>query len=352
MMLVLESILLVAIGRCASRREHAYGRTVVAVPSCALLLEVQLRCLYIVPVPRGSLVDVKAFQYFEAVCKHRSIPRAAAELGISAQGLSGSMTRLSQEVGAPLLSMGDGMVEPSAYGRVVLDHAMEINASLLVMRREVETLLAHDRNLVRVGFITGSLGYFGEGLIDEFNDLNANAQALVACEATNAEVLRCLQDGECDIAILAEKPGGKIKASELVYDDYFLWVSARNALSRRQRLSMSDLAGQVLAVFDLEPDLTEPFVLATRASGLDVGIRFVGEIMRVFELAHENRAVGLTCRNHVEATRGTDVVGIPFDLFPLTYYLCRRVDLHVSPVVESFEQFMNERKTRYGRRVG
>ena len=115
---------------------------------------------------------------------------------------------------------------------------------------------------------------------------------------------------------------------------------------------MSDLAGQVLAVFDLEPDLTEPFVLATRASGLDVGIRFVGEIMRVFELAHENRAVGLTCRNHVEATRGTDVVGIPFDLFPLTYYLCRRVDLHVSPVVESFEQFMNERKTRYGRRVG
>lgn len=297
-------------------------------------------------------MDVKAFQYFEVVCKHRSIPRAAAELGISAQGLSSSMARLSQEVGAPLLSMGDGMAEPSAYGRVVLDHAMEINASLLVMRREVETLLAHDRNLVRVGFITGSLGYFNEGLIDEFNDIASNAQALVACEATNAEVLRCLQDGECDIAILAERPDGKIKASELVYDDYFLWVSTKNALSRRQRLSMDDLAGQTLAVFDLEPDLTEPFVLAARSSGIDVGIRFVGEIMRVFELAHENRAVGLTCRNHVEATRGTDVVGIPFDLFPLTYYLCRRVDLHISPAIEAFERFMNEKKMRYGRRVG
>ena len=58
---------------------------------------------------------------------------------------------------------------------------------------------------------------------------------------------------------------------------------------------MDDLAGQILAVFDLEPDLTEPFVLAARSSGIDVGIRFVGEIMRVFELAHENRAVGLIC---------------------------------------------------------
>ena len=296
-------------------------------------------------------MDVKAFQYFEVVCKHRSIPRAAAELGISAQGLSGSMARLSQEVGAPLLSMGDGMVGPSMYGRVVLDHAVEINASLLAMRREVETLLAHDRNLVRVGFIIGSLGYFGEGLIDEFNNLAVDAQALVACEATNAEVLRCLQDGECDIAILAEEPGGKIKASELVRDDYFLWVSKKNALSRRERLSMDDLAGQTLAVFDLEPSLTEPFVLAARASGVEVGVRFVGEIMRVFELAHENRAVGLTCRNHTEATRGTDVVGVPFDLFPLTYYLCWRVDSHISPAVEAFEQFMCGKKMRYGRRV-
>lgn len=240
-------------------------------------------------------MDIKAFQYFEVVCKHRSIPRAAAELGISSQGLSGSMARLSQEVGAPLLLMGDGMAEPSTYGRVFLDHAMEINASLLVMRREVETLLAHDRNLVRVAFITGSLGHFDEGLIDEFNDITSNAQALVTCEAINAEVLRCLQDGERDVVILAERPDGRFKASELVYDDYFLWVSTKNALSRRQRLSMDDLAGQTLAVFDLEPDLTEPFVLAARSSGIDVGIRFVGEIMRVFELAHENRAVELTC---------------------------------------------------------
>ncbi len=191
--------------------------------------------------------------------------------------------------------MGDGMAEPSAYGRVVLDHATEINASLLVMRREVETLLAHDRNLVRVSFITGSLRYFDEGLIDEFNDITSDAQALVTCEATNAEVLRCLQDGERDVVILAERPDGRFKASELVYDDYFLWVSTKNALSRRQRLSMDDLAGQTLAVFDLEPDLTEPFVLAARSSGIDVGIRFVGEIMRVFELTHENRAVGLIC---------------------------------------------------------
>ncbi len=298
-------------------------------------------------------MDVKAFQYFTTVCRCHNIPRAAAELGISAQGLSGSMSRLSQELGAPLFSTSDGVVEPTIYGKAVLGHASEINASLSAMRREVETLLAHDRHLVRVGFITGALGYLGEGLIDEFNDSCADAQALVACESTNSDVLRRLRDGECDVAVIAEKPeSGKVQSNELVRDSYFLWVSEKNALSRRDRLSMEDLAGQTLAVFDLEANLTEPFVLAAQGSGVGVNVRFIGEIMRAFELAHENRAVGLTCRNHVEATRGTDVVGIPFDGFALTYYLCRPMNVPVSPAVEAFIRFMDRHKTRYGRRVG
>ena len=298
-------------------------------------------------------MDVKAFQYFATVCKCHNIPRAAAELGISAQGLSGSMSRLAQELGAPLLSTSDGMVEPTVYGRAVLGHASEINASLSAMRREVETLLAHDRHLVRVGFITGALGYLGEGLIDEFNDSCVDAQALVAYESTNSDVLCRLRNGECDVAVVAEKPkDSEVRSSELVRDSYFLWVSNKNALSHRSYLSMEDLAGQTLAVFDLEADLTEPFVLAAQASGVEVNVRFVGEVMRAFELAHENRAVGLTCRNHVEATRGTDVVGIPFDGFALTYYLFRPIAPPVSPAVEAFARFMDGHRMRYGKKSG
>lgn len=206
--------------------------------------------------------------------------------------------------------------------------------------------------VVRTGAIMGAMGYLGEGLIEEFNDACPDAQALVVCESTNAEVLRRLQEGECDIAVLAETPGDSIRSMELVRDSYFLWVSEKNALSHCTCLSLDDLSGQTLAIFDLEPDLTDPFVLAIRKSGVAANLRFVGEIMRVFELAHENRAVGLTCRNHVEATRGTDVVGIPFDIFDMTYHLCWRAETEMPEAVQVFVRFMEGKRMIYGKRRG
>lgn len=298
----------------------------------------------------GSRMDVKAFQYFEAVCRHRSIPRAATELGISAQGLAGSMTRLSQDLGAPLLSTRDGVVEPTVYGRAVLSRAMEINASQLAMRREVTALVAHEQRVIRVGAITGALGYLGESVIEDFNNRAGGAHALVVCESTDGEVCCRLMEGDVDIAILASKPDGAVRSSELVRDDYFIWANEKSRLSRLERISMADLEGETLALFDLEPKLSDPFVLAATKAG--VRLAFVGELIRVFELAHEGRALGLTCRNHVDATRGTGVVGVPFDFPNLTYYLCHRLDRDFSPDDEAFLRFMEGHRTLRGRKVG
>ena len=297
----------------------------------------------------GLHMDVKAFQYFEAVCRHRSISRAAAELGISPQGLTGSMARLSQDMGAPLLLTRDGVVEPTVYGKAVLARAVEINESQLAMRHEVAALVAHEQRVIRVGVITGALGYLGEGVIEEFNNRATDAHALVVCESTDGEVCRQLMESDVDIAILASKPDGSVRSSELVRDDYFIWANEKSRLSRLERISMADLEGETLALFDLEPKLSDPFVLAATKAG--VRLMFVGELIRVFELAHEGRALGLTCRNHVDATRGTGVVGVPFDFLDLTYYLCYRLDRSLSPADDEFLRFLEGYRTVRGRRV-
>ena len=295
-------------------------------------------------------MDVKAFQYFEAVCKHRSISRAAAELGISTQGLAGSMIRLAQDLGAPLLLTHDGVVEPTVYGKAVLSRAMEINESQLAMRREVAALVAHEQRVIRVGAITGALGYLGENVIEDFNNQAFDAHALVVCESTDGEVCNQLMEGDVDIAILATKPEGAVHSCELVRDDYFIWANEKSRLSRLERISMGDLAGETLALFDLEPKLSDPFVLAATKAG--VRLQFVGELIRVFELVHEGKGLGLTCRNHVDATRGTGVVGVPFDFFDLTYYLCYKLDRKLSPADEAFLRFMEGYRTVRGRKVG
>lgn len=297
----------------------------------------------------GSLVDVKAFQYFEAVCRNRSIARAATELGISSQGLAASMTRLSQDLGAPLLSAHDGVVEPTVYGSAVLSHAAQINESQLAMRREVAALVAHEQRLVRVGAITGALGYLGENVIEDFNVGAGDAQALVVCESTDGEVGRRLMDGDIDIAILASRPDGAVHSFELVRDTYFIWAHENSRLAQLEHISMSDLEGETLALFDLESKLSDPFVLAASKAG--VHLIFVGELIRVFELARVGRGFGLTCRNHVDAMRGTGVVGVPFDFLGLTYYLCYRLDRLLSPAGEAFVRYMEGHRTIRGRKV-
>ncbi len=176
-----------------------------------------------------------------------------------------------------------------------------------------------------------------------------DAQALVVCESTDGEVGRRLVDGDIDIAILASRPEGAVHSLELVRDTYFIWAHENSRLAQLEHISMSDLEGETLALFDLESKLSDPFVLAASKAG--VHLIFVGELIRVFELARAGRGFGLTCRNHVDAMRGTGVVGVPFDFLGLTYYLCYRLDRLLSPTGEAFVRYMEGHRTIRGRKV-
>lgn len=71
-------------------------------------------------------------------------------------------------------------------------------------------------------------------------------------------------------------------------------------------------------------------------------------MMRVYECARAGMGLGLTCRNHVEATaESTKTVGLPLRALPWGFSLCYRRGHVPTPAEVTFVDFMRTLNRSY-----
>ena len=75
----------------------------------------------------GTLPQLRVF---EAVVRHGSYTRAAAELHLAQPTVSVQMRKLAETVGAPLLEQADRRVQPTEAGRSLYETCLEIFEAL------------------------------------------------------------------------------------------------------------------------------------------------------------------------------------------------------------------------------
>ena len=111
-------------------------------------------------------------------------------------------------------------------------------------------------------------------------------------------------------------------------DDYqFFWVGKGNRLSRQAEIRLEDLEGQTVATVDDGFKSTDALLRLMEKRGVRANVVFTGEMMRIYEFARNGKALGLTCRNHIEATaESSKTVGLPFRDLPWGFSLCYRRD--------------------------
>lgn len=272
-------------------------------------------------------MDAKVFGYFLAVNKYRSFARAAQGLRISPQGLGSALRRLEDELGVPLFSDAYGTGELTEYGAFVLDYARRIDGALGDMRRGIEAMRAHARNVVRLGCSVGLLGYLGERAIDEFNETADGVQVVVSAEEPDLQCERGLAAKTYDLALLVNPPSREFVSIPIVDDYQFFWVGKGNRLSRQAEIRLEDLEGQTVATVDDGFKSTDALLRLMEKRGVRANVVFTGEMMRIYEFARNGKALGLTCRNHIEATaESSKTVGLPFRDLPWGFSLCYRRD--------------------------
>lgn len=294
------------------------------------------------------MLDTKIFSYFLVACRHQSFARAAQELHISPQGLGNAMRRLERELGVPLFDDSGIPGGLTPYGRLVRDYAQQVHDSLTDMRRGIDALLAHSRNVVRLGCSSGVLGYLGEGIIEGFNEGDLGTQVLVTGEMPDLRCERALIAGECELALLVDPPSDDFVAIPIVRDYQFFWVHVRNPLSYHNEIVLEDLKNKSIAMVGDEFKNTNRLMGLLTEHGVPVHFHFTGEMMRVYEMARAGVALGLTCRNHVEATaESTRTVGVPFKALPWGFSLCHRRDHALTESEACFVDYLRGKRRVY-----
>ena len=70
-------------------------------------------------------MKLEQLYYFQEAVKYRSISVAAKQNYISQSSFSGAISRLEQELGAPLLTRTNTGVEPTELGRLALEKKLK-----------------------------------------------------------------------------------------------------------------------------------------------------------------------------------------------------------------------------------
>ena len=96
-------------------------------------------------------MDLRAIAYFATVAEYGTVRGAAARLGISQPALTKAIRRLEDEMGVVLFDRQARGVTPTAYGRTLLRHARNLQASLKEAREEIAALRAGIAGRVRIG---------------------------------------------------------------------------------------------------------------------------------------------------------------------------------------------------------
>lgn len=289
-------------------------------------------------------MDTKIFRYFTTLAEQRNFSRAAQELYLSPQGLNSAIRRLEAEVGQPLIEVRNGAVELTDFGRIFSLHAREMDESLAVAYAEVDALAARKASNIRIGCATGVLGYLGEERLFAFNG-KGQAHVSVVEEVPDTLCERHLIAGTYDFALITNP----VESPELVRltlcDDYqFIWVNKEHPLSSRGELASADFAGQAVMTMDRSYKNTAAFERLLATAGVKASISYSGEMMRIYEFAHKNRGLGVTCRNHGESVGSSTVACLPFKCLKWGYSLCYRKDRLLSEAEAAYVDFMLSRR--------
>ena len=155
-------------------------------------------------------MELRQLEYFVAVVEEANFTRAAARVHISQPGVSAQIRQLERELGQPLLDRLGRTVRLTAVGSAVLPYARAILQTVAGARQAVDELTGLVRGRVAVGMVVACGVLDVPKLLAEYHRRHP-AVEITLSEANSDELIRALEDGRLDLALIGiagEPPPG------------------------------------------------------------------------------------------------------------------------------------------------
>src|SRR5262245_8146299 len=218
----------------------------------------------------GRRLKLQDLHVLMTVVQAGSMSKAAATLNTGQPAISRSIAELEHAVGARLLERNRQGVEPTEYGRALLDAGLAVFDDLRQAVKKIEFIADPTVCEIRIGcnqaIICGLVPAVFGRLRRQYPGITVHVTPLT----TAAQRYRELRERKVDL-VLGRMPGSiddDIAAEVLFYDRMLVVAGAQNPLARRRKLELSDLGEEPWSLPQLDSPFGSLVADVFRASGL------------------------------------------------------------------------------------
>ena len=218
----------------------------------------------------GRRVRLRDLHILLAVAQWGSMAKAAEHLAISHPVISKTISDLERALGVRLLDRSSQGVEPTVYGREVLNCSVAVFDELRQGVKRIEFLTDPTAGELRIGSSDPLMAGFVPAVIDRLT--RANSRIVVhTIQGTVADLHRALRERKIDLVIARQRhsPSDQELAEELLfYEPLFVVTGMQNPWARRPKISLADLIDEPWIMLPAESVAGPLIVDAFRECGL------------------------------------------------------------------------------------
>ncbi len=173
---------------------------------------------------RGVAMELSQLQCFIAVLEEGGFKRATARLGITQPALSYQIKHLEEELGVQVFHRGPGGITPTEAGRVLLEHAHRIIASVREAHQAVRELSDGVTGEVGIGTMKCIGTYFLPLVLWEMRAKHPMVRPRILYRNSD-ELLDSLLANKLDVAVVANPPPDDRLEYRLLFEERISLVS-------------------------------------------------------------------------------------------------------------------------------
>jgi len=219
----------------------------------------------------GRRMKLQDLHVLMTVVQAGSMGKAAQRLNTVQPAISRSIAELEHALGVRLLDRHRQGVEPTVYGRALLDCGVEVFDDLRRGVKNIEFLADPAAGEVRIGSIVPLAATFVSAVIDRLSRRYPRIVFHVVVTQTEG-LQRELSERNVDL-LIARRVGPiadeQLKFDALYDDSYVVVAGAQHPWVRRRRIELADLVNESWVLPPPQSALGSVFMEAFRASGLD-----------------------------------------------------------------------------------
>lgn len=239
-------------------------------------------------------MDLKQLAHFVAVYEQRSFSRAAQALFISQQGMSRSIGRLEQSLGAALFYRDPVGLSPTEAGHCLYQRAVQLLALSGQAREEVSALSRAQAGRLRVCASYGVMARLSRWLPAGFAQAYPQLRLSIA-EYPDVRGEEAVAGGECDVGFTSGTPDPRLFSGQLMFSERLCAVvHESHPLAGREQIGFADLREVPIYIMNRQFHTHTKFVKRCEDAGFTPQIAYeTMDMSVVFEGVRAGRGVGI-----------------------------------------------------------